>query len=102
MEGLLVNNQFQLGGAETVVQQLWSKIPNSRLLVAHSDSPLPEVMYPRILNRLSHTRLSRWIRRGFPAAVWPERRFRKLINDRADIIHIHNFHGFYAPVEALA
>jgi glycosyltransferase involved in cell wall biosynthesis len=33
---------------------------------------------------------------------WTNRRFAKLRNDPADIIHIHNFHGDYASIEALA
>jgi glycosyltransferase involved in cell wall biosynthesis len=33
---------------------------------------------------------------------WTNRRFAQLQKDPADIIHLHNFHGFYASVETLA
>jgi glycosyltransferase involved in cell wall biosynthesis len=102
MEVLLVNNQLHLGGAETVVHQLWSRIPSTRLLVVESNSTKAEAMYPRLLSRLNHSRLHPLIEKWFPISEWTERRFTKLASDRADIVHIHNFHGSYASVEALA
>jgi glycosyltransferase involved in cell wall biosynthesis len=99
---LLVNNQLQFGGAETVVHQLWSRIPNTRLLVAESSSFQTEVMYPHLLSRLNHSRLHPLIEKWFPTFDWAQRRFSRLSKDPADIIHIHNFHGSYASVEALA
>jgi glycosyltransferase involved in cell wall biosynthesis len=115
---LLVNNQLQLGGAETVVQQLWSRVPNARLLVAEAftrgapkrrpaETPTrryapPEVMYPRLLSRLRHSRFQNLVEKCFPMFAWTNRHFAQLRNDPADIIHIHNFHGMYASVEALA
>jgi glycosyltransferase involved in cell wall biosynthesis len=102
MQVLLVNNQLQLGGAETVVRQLRSRIPNSRLLVAEASDPGVEVMYPRVLSRLNHSRFHNLIEKSFPMFEWTNRRFARLIKDPADIIHIHNFHGTYATVEALA
>jgi glycosyltransferase involved in cell wall biosynthesis len=123
MNLLLVNNQLQMGGAETVVHQLWSRVPNARLLVAeaplrrhagtpirrHAGTPtrrhaLPvvEVMYPRLLSRLQHSRFNNLVEKCFPMFAWTNRHFAQLRNDPADIIHIHNFHGMYASVEALA
>jgi glycosyltransferase involved in cell wall biosynthesis len=99
---LLVNNQLRLGGAETVVHQLLSRIPGSRLLVAEAYDPGVEVMYPRILSRLNHSRFHNLIEKWFPVFKWTNRRFSRLREDPADIIHIHNFHGTYATVEALA
>ena len=32
---------------------------------------------------------------------WTNRQFSRLSADSADIIHLHNFHGFYASIEAL-
>jgi glycosyltransferase involved in cell wall biosynthesis len=101
MEVLLVNNQWRLGGAETVIRQLLSRIPNTRLLVAESYSPTIDVMYPRLLSRLSHTRLHSMVEGWFPLFEWTNRRFSQLSADAADIIHLHNFHGFYASIEAL-
>ena len=102
MEVLLVNNQLQFGGAETVVHQLLAHIPNARLLVPETPSRQVEVMYPRILSRLNHSRLHRVIERWFPIFEWTSRTISRLCTDRADIIHVHNFHGDYATVEALA
>jgi glycosyltransferase involved in cell wall biosynthesis len=99
---LLVNNQFRLGGAETVAHQIWSRIPSARLLVAEAASPPVEVMYPRLLSRLHHSRFHGLVEKCFPMFEWTNRRFAELRNDPADIIHIHNFHGGYASVEALA
>jgi glycosyltransferase involved in cell wall biosynthesis len=102
MKLLLVNNQFQLGGAETVVHQIWSRVPNARLMVAEAASPPVEVMYPRLLSRLHHSRFNSLTEKWFPMFQWTNRRFAELRNDPADIIHIHNFHGTYASIEALA
>jgi glycosyltransferase involved in cell wall biosynthesis len=102
MKLLLVNNQFQLGGAETVVHQIWSRVPNARLLVTEAASPPVEVMYPRLLSRLHHSRFNGLTEKRFPMFEWTDRRFAELRNDPADIVHIHNFHGTYASVEALA
>ena len=102
MKVLLVNNQIQLGGAETVVHQLLSRIPNTRLLVAEGSVDGVEAMYPPWLSRLNHSRLHASIERWFPTFAWTNRRFAKLRRDSADIIHIHNFHGTYASVETLA
>jgi hypothetical protein len=43
MKVLLVNNQLQYGGAETVVHQLRSRIPNTRLLVPEARGLTAEV-----------------------------------------------------------
>lgn len=102
MNLLLVNNQYQLGGAETVVHQIWARIPKARLLVAEAASPAVEVMYPRLLSRLNHSRFHQLTEKWFPMFEWTNRRFAQLRKDPADIIHLHNFHGFYASVEALA
>src|SRR5271166_221862 len=102
MEILLVNNQLQFGGAETVVHQLRSRIPNTRLLVPESPSLNAEVMYPRLLSRLNHSRLHKVMEKLFPTFEWTNRHFAKLQYDPADIVHIHNFHGDYASIEALA
>jgi glycosyltransferase involved in cell wall biosynthesis len=102
MEVLLVNNQLQYGGAETVVHQLRSRIPNTRLLVPEAPGLSAEVMYPRLLGRLNHSRLHGAIEKLFPMSEWTNRRFAKIQNDPADIVHIHNFHGNYASIETLA
>ena len=102
MEILLVNNQLQLGGAETVVHQLRSRIPNTRLLVPETPNLDAEVMYPRLLSRLNHSRFHNLIEKLFPMSQWTNRRFAKIRNGPVDIVHIHNFHGDYASIEALA
>ena len=102
MRVLLVNNQLQLGGAETVVDQLRSRIPNTRLLVPETPSSSAEAMYPRLLSRLNHSRLHNLIEKWSPMYMWTDRRMAKLRTDPADIIHLHNFHGDYASIETLA
>jgi glycosyltransferase involved in cell wall biosynthesis len=102
MRVLLVNNQLQLGGAETVVDQLRSRIPNTRLLVPETPSSNAEAMYPRLLSRLNHSRLHNVTEKWFPMFKWTDRCLAKLRNDPADIIHLHNFHGDYASIETLA
>jgi glycosyltransferase involved in cell wall biosynthesis len=110
MKVIYVNNQIQLGGAETVVQQLRLGLKSlghkSPFYVSHGKSyPRGEAIipfYPRILSRLSHTRLHSIIEKLFPRSVWTDRSFRHLAKIDADIIHIHNFHGDYASIESLA
>jgi glycosyltransferase involved in cell wall biosynthesis len=101
---LFVNNHYQLGGAETVVQQLRQAFPGSRLVVP-SGKHLPahvETLYPRLLGRAYYSRLHQWVESVAPQARWTDRAFRELVKDPADIIHLHNFHGNYASVESLA
>jgi glycosyltransferase involved in cell wall biosynthesis len=102
MQVLLVNNQLQLGGAETVVHQLHSRIPNTRLLVPETPFSGAQVMYPRLLSRLNHSRLHEVTEKWFPMFEWTDRRVAQLRSDPADIIHFHNFHGDYASIETLA
>jgi glycosyltransferase involved in cell wall biosynthesis len=102
MEILLVNNQLRLGGAETVLHQLQSRIPGTRLLVAEALDFGSEVMYPRLLCRLNHSRFHNAIEKAFPRFEWTNRCFARLRGDPADIIHVHNFHGDYASIETLA
>jgi len=104
MKVLHVNNQYRLGGAETVVRQLRRGFPDSRLAVADGKAFPPEVepLYPRWLARLSHSRLHRLVERVAPRAQWTDRAFRQLADDACDLIHLHNFHGRYATVESLA
>jgi glycosyltransferase involved in cell wall biosynthesis len=85
-----------------VVHQIWARIPKARLLVAEAASTAVEVMYPHLLSRLNRSRFHQVTEKWFPMFEWTNRRFAELRNDPADIIHIHNFHGGYASVEALA
>jgi glycosyltransferase involved in cell wall biosynthesis len=102
MRVLLVNNQFQFGGAETVVHQLRLRIPNTRLLVPETPYSCAEAMYPRLLSRLNHSRLHDLTEKLFPMFKWTDQCVAKLWNNSADIIHLHNFHGDYASIETLA
>ena len=108
MKILLVNNQLQLGGAETVAHQLQAGLraagDEAELAVAFGRSYPPDVrpLYPRTLSRLDHSRLHRLIERLAPRNAWTDRAFRRLAGSRADLIHVHNFHGDYASVESLA
>lgn len=105
-----VNNQYQLGGAETVIHQLRAGLGRaghpSRLHVAEGKTyPAGEgvvPLYPAWLSRLSHSRLHAWVERVWPRFAWTDRSLRALARDRADLIHLHNFHGHYATVQSLA
>ena len=104
MKILHVNNQVRLGGAETVIRQLLRGFPNARLTVADGKTFPPDVqpLYPRLLARLSHTRLHHIVEHLAPRARWTERAFRALADSPFDLIHLHNFHGRYASIESLA
>jgi len=108
MKIAFVNNKYQLGGAETVVQQLYSGCRSAghdcRLYVAEGKT-YPEFVtpfYPKALSYLSHTRLAGTVERLFPRNRWTDRRFQALASSDADLIHVHNFHGLYARIESLA
>lgn len=104
MKVLYVNNQYRLGGAETVVQQLRRGFPDSQMAVADGKTFPAEVrpLYPRALARLHHSRLHGLVERIAPRARWTDRAFRRLADARCDLLHLHNFHGRYATVESLA
>jgi len=111
-----VNNNYQYGGAERVVQQLHSACRKaghrSRLYVDRlhlygwSHFPWGQAvrpLYPLVLQRFWwHPRLGPRIRARFPRAQWTDRRFRALARTRADLVHVHSFHGDYATVQSLA
>ena len=94
MKVLYVNNQYRLGGAETVVQQLRRGFPDSQLAV--------RPLYPRALARLYHSRFHSLVERIAPRAQWTDRAFRRLVDAPCDLLHLHNFHGRYATMESLA
>jgi len=101
---LLVNNQFRLGGAETVVHQLRRGFPSAQLAVADGKTFPAGVrpLYPPLLARLSHTRFHGAIERLAPRDAWTDRAFRRLAVAPFDLIHLHNFHGRYATIDSLA
>jgi glycosyltransferase involved in cell wall biosynthesis len=104
-----VNSCYQLGGAETVVQQLHfacRKIYKSFLYVADGKS-FPRglgvvPMYPRLLCRLDQSRVHSFVQHWAPRYAWTNRSFRNLAHGPLDVIHVHNFHGIYASIESLA
>ncbi|MGB8355038.1 MAG: glycosyltransferase [Chthoniobacteraceae bacterium] len=108
MKIALVNNQFQLGGAETVVGQLRSGLVARghavELHVAHGKGCPPDVhpLYPRLLIRLYHSRFNGIAEKVAPRFEWMDAAFRRLSKSDADIIHLHNFHGDYATIASLA
>lgn len=104
MNILLVNNQWRLGGAETVVHQLRRGFPSARLVVADGKTFPSDAqpLYPRALARLSHSRFHSVVERLAPRTKWTDRAFRGMANAPCDLIHLHNFHGRYATVDSLA
>ena len=110
MKIALVNNQYQLGGAETVVRQLHCGLRkaghDSRLHVAWGKTyPKGEFVvpfYPRLLSHLDMSRFHDIVDTLAPRTVWTDRAFRKLARSRSEIFHVHNFHGDYASIQSLA
>ena len=104
MKVLHVNNQLQLGGAETVMRQLARGIPDSRIAVADGRSFPRDVqpLYPRPLAWLYHSRLHRLIARLAPRERCTDAAFRRFAHGSHDLMHLHNFHGRYASIESLA
>ena len=108
MKIALVNNQHQLGGAETVVGQLHAGIAAAGhqvdLHVARGKTYPPGVkpLYPGLLSRVHHSRFGGIVEKIAPRFEWTDAAFRRLAEIDADIIHLHNFHGDYATIESLA
>jgi len=108
MKIALVNNQYQLGGAETIVGQLSRGIAAAghevSLHVADGKKYPPGVraLYPPLLSRAYHSRLHGIMEKLAPRFEWTNRAFRRLAESDADVIHLHNFHGNYASIDSLA
>lgn len=103
-----VNNQYHLGGAETVVHQLWNGLNllghKTSLYVADGKSYPANVtpFYPRLLSKLYHSRFQRLTEFFFPRFALTNKNFRKIAEGSSDLVHLHNFHGNYATVSSLA
>ncbi len=108
MRIVFINNQYQLGGAETVMHQLRRGAlragRQTTLFVALGKTYPADAtpLYPRLLSRLYHTRLQSLIERLFPRFEWCDRRFRRIADEPGDVVHVHNFHGNYATTPSLA
>lgn len=110
MNMAFVNSSYQLGGAETVVQDLVVGCRASghatRMYVAagktypRRSDVVP--MYPRVLSRAYHSRFHSLVDRLAPRHAWTDQAFRVLADGWPDIVHVHNFHGDYATVASLA
>jgi len=104
-----VNNNYRLGGAEIVAEQLrkglQAKGHDSIIYIASGKTypldPGLRSLYPKLLSRLYHTRFHQVIEYWFPRAQWTDRNFRALGTSNAEVIHVHNFHGDYASIESL-
>ena len=109
MKIAFVNKHFELGGIETVVRQLYHGLTarGFECDLWFSESPggarAPSLrpMYPRLLDRLQHTRFSRPIERFFPRMRWTGRAFDSLRARNYDLIHVHGFDETYASLESL-
>lgn len=108
MKIVFINTQYQLGGGETVTQQLIRACNREghqvtlRVAIGKSYPLDVDPLYPRLLSRLSTTRFHDLVEGLFPRYQWTDREFRKIAHTNADLIHIHNFHGIYATAESLA
>lgn len=110
MDISLVNNHYQLGGAETVVRQLHEGAlahgHASHLYVSDGKTwpraPGLHPLYPRWLARLQQSRFRRWAERLAPFRRTTDRAFRRLATRPTDIVHVHSFHAHYATLESFA
>jgi len=110
MKIAFVNNRYQLGGAETVMNQLWltgrQKGHAGEIYLGENlEKKLPahvHFLYPAWLNRLWHSRLNRFVRRLAPHSRIRDQRLIALARQGHDLVHLHNFHGLYASTAALA
>ena len=101
-----VNNNYQLGGAEIVCQQLHfgcKKAGHKSTFYISEGKRYPrnvdvKPLYPGIFNRLYYSRFTGLVDKIFSRHEWTDKNFRKLAQSDADIIHIHNFQGQYAAV----
>lgn len=104
MKILHVNSLLQHGGAETVMRQLLRNFPEASVAISSAKTYPPGVhpLYPRLLARLYHSRFHALVERFAPRNQWTDRAFRRLVNYPCDLIHLHNFHGYYATIDSLA
>lgn len=110
MKIAFVNSSYQLGGAETVVRQLHEAClqrgDESYLYIAEGKQipHLPGVkpLYPRLLSRLWHSRFHGITEAIFPHTALTERKFLSIADTAPDLVHVHNFHGKYASIQALS
>jgi glycosyltransferase involved in cell wall biosynthesis len=106
----IVNSSYRLGGAETVARDLYEECARAghatRYYVAAGKTyPRQQglvPLYPRVLSRLYHSRVSRVVDLTLPRWTWTNRQFRNLATGWPDVVHVHNFHGDYATIESLA
>jgi hypothetical protein len=109
MKVALVNKHYQLGGAETVVHQLWHGLPGRGIgaelwisefghLPAH-ESVHP--LYPPLLNRLLHSRFANVTQHIFPRREWTAYEFEKIRPCDCNVVYVHGFDETYPDMEAL-
>jgi len=109
MKIAFVNKHGELGGIETVVQQLHRGFTARGFecdlwFAENPASSAPSSVkpfYPRLLDRLSRTRFSRDIESLFPRFRWTNRVFDSLKKRDYDLIHVHGFDETYATLESL-
>jgi glycosyltransferase involved in cell wall biosynthesis len=105
-----LNNNYQLGGAETVMQQLHQGMlaagHQSKILVTEGKGyPWGKgvrPLFPRFLSWLDQSRFRHVVHRYVPRSRWTDRAVRRLANSSYDLIHVHNFHGLYASIDTFA
>jgi len=109
MKVAIVNNNYILGGAETVARQLLEGLPSldiSAQMFVSDYKTLPD--HPRLMGldralfaRLRQTRFAKAIEKFAPKQEVTDKSFRALARSDFDVINIHSFHGQYASLESL-
>lgn len=105
-----LNNNLQLGGAETVMRQLHDGLRargmRSAIYADELDrtavSPEVRPLVPAFLDRFYHTRFRGALQTILPRHAVTDRAFRRLAASPHQVLHVHNFHGTYAGIASLA
>ncbi len=106
----MINTQYRLGGAETVMHQIAGGLREAghdcRFVLSTLGKHRPRtanvrVLYPALLDRLRYTRFARVVERLWPAAPAQRRAFRRVVRAGRGLFHLHSFTG-YAAIDDLA
>ncbi|NEQ71104.1 MAG: glycosyltransferase [Symploca sp. SIO2D2] len=110
MKLAIINNHYQLGGAETVARQVHEGMRArghlSDFLVADGKN-YPrgkgvKPFYPRLLSRISQSRFKYRIPKRYRRYAWTDRELARLAASDYDVLHFHSFHGIYGSLQTFS
>jgi len=110
MKVCMMNTNYLLGGAETVMHQIANGIRAQGVsctlaiptLGRTLRKPLHvKLLYPRLLGRLRYTRLCGLVERLHPSKPFQNRRLKQMAGWTDTLFHVHSYTG-YADIQTLA